>query len=160
MNGCMNPADCVSRGVSASNFLRDQVWMSGPGFLLQPVSHWPKGPELTLTLSDPEVKVLAVSVSTPEDCSDTVNKLRMHYSQWHRLKKAVAWVLRIKAVLRASLKNNSYEKESLSVENLQRAEAAIIEFCQSTSFMDEMNALKKGFGVKTSSHLHKFSPII
>lgn len=106
------------------------------------------------------MKLLAVSVSTPEGGSDTVNKLLTHYSQWHRLKEAVAWVLRIKAVLRARLKNNSYEKEPLSVENLQRAEAAIIEFCQSTSFMDEMNALKKGFEVKKSSHLHKLSPIL
>lgn len=52
VNCCMNPADCVSRGVSASNFLRDQVWVSGPEFLLQPESHWPKSPELTLTFND------------------------------------------------------------------------------------------------------------
>lgn len=51
--------------------------------------------------------------------------------------------------------SNSYEKEPLYVEDLQRAEAAIIEFCQSMSFMDEINALKKGSVVKRSIHLHK-----
>lgn len=39
VNGCMNPADCVSRGVSASHFLRDQVCLSGPEFLHLPKSH-------------------------------------------------------------------------------------------------------------------------
>lgn len=109
------------------------------------------------------MKVLAVSVTTPDDCSDPVNKLLMHYSQWHCLKKAVAWNLRIKSALRACLKNDmreKYEKGPLSVENLQKAEAAIIQLCQSISFMDEMIALKNGLGVKKSSHLHKLSPII
>ena len=86
----MNPADFVSRSISASRFLRDEVWLLGPEFSHLPEPQWPKTPDLTLTVSDPDVKVLAVSITTMEDCTDTVNKLPTYYYQWHRLKKAVA----------------------------------------------------------------------
>ncbi|XP_028452701.1 sterile alpha motif domain-containing protein 3 [Perca flavescens] len=75
VNGYMNPADCVSRGITASRFMRDEVWLSGPEFLRLPEPQWPKVPDLCLTASDPDVKVLAVTVTTKEDCTDTVNKL-------------------------------------------------------------------------------------
>lgn len=166
VNGYMNPADCVSRGITASRFMRDEVWLSGPEFLRLPEPQWPKVPELRLTASDPDVKVLAVTVTTKEDCTDTVNKLLTYYSQWHRLKRAVAWMLRFKAWLNAR-KNTGLDKKeikcdkgSLSDENLQEAENAIIQFCQSVSFREELTALKKGLLVKKISHLYKLSSIL
>lgn len=72
----------------------------------------------------------------------------MYYSQWHHLKKAVAWILRIKSALKACTntglndKSVKREKGPLTAENLQEVEAAITQFCQSTSCMDEMTALK------------------
>lgn len=80
VNGCLNPADCVSRGISANCFLKNDIW-SGPEFLHLPESEWPKTPDLTLTISDPEVKILAVSVTTMENHTETVNKLLSLYSQ-------------------------------------------------------------------------------
>lgn len=35
-NGSTNSADCVSRGITASQFLKDEFWLSGPNFLLLP----------------------------------------------------------------------------------------------------------------------------
>lgn len=55
VNSSLNPADCASRGITALNFLNSATWISGPQFLQQPESEWPKIPdsELTLTLEDP-----------------------------------------------------------------------------------------------------------
>ena len=50
--------------------------------------------------------------------------------------------------------------QSLSVENLQEAEVAILQFCQQTCFAEEMTAFSKGNMVKRSSHLHKLAPIL
>ena len=112
------------------------------------------------------MKVLAGSVATKEDCIDTVNRLFTYYSQWHRLKRAVAWILRVKALLKARTNAGLTNKETrsnkgpLSVKDLQEAEAAIIHSCQPVSFMEEMTALKKGLLVKKSSHLYKLSPVL
>ncbi|XP_061512574.1 uncharacterized protein LOC133393131 [Anopheles gambiae] len=44
--GTSNPADLVSRGMSAAHFTQNQLWNNGPDWLVQPSSHWPS--------SDPE----------------------------------------------------------------------------------------------------------
>ncbi|XP_049297835.1 uncharacterized protein LOC125771339 [Anopheles funestus] len=39
--GSSNPADLVSRGMSAANFLKSRQWHSGPDWLALPSSSWP-----------------------------------------------------------------------------------------------------------------------
>lgn len=88
----------------------------------------------------------------------------------HHLQKAVAWILCIKAALKKAIakkksllgnkEEDKHNTQSLSVENLQEAEVAILQFCQQISFADEMTALSKGNTVKRSSHLHKLAPIL
>ncbi|XP_049294150.1 uncharacterized protein LOC125769458 [Anopheles funestus] len=39
--GSSNPADLVSRGMSAANFLKSRQWHSGPDWLALPASSWP-----------------------------------------------------------------------------------------------------------------------
>ena len=101
-NSSLNRADCASRGVSVHNFLKTETWISGPEFLRQDESDWPKAPVLTLAVGDPEVKVLTVNVTAIEG-NDSINRIILRYSKWHHLKRAVAWILRIKAALRMAV---------------------------------------------------------
>ena len=48
----------------------------------------------------------------------------------------------------------------LTVEDLTTAEMEIIKFCQGETFQEEICLLKKGIGVKKTSHLRKLDPII
>lgn len=82
----------------------------------------------------------------------------------------MAWILRIKEALKKAIakkksllgnkEEDKHNTQSLSVENLQEAQVAILQFCQQISFADEMTALSKGNTVKRSSHLHKLAPIL
>ena len=100
-----NPADDASRGRQTKR------WLEGPAFLWKDTSEWPRRPEIRVVASDPELKqgeCKAFAVTTvPEtdadesrSCSeDVVHRLAAHYSSWYRLRKAVAWLLRLKTLL-------------------------------------------------------------
>ena len=48
-------------------------------------------------------------------------------------------------------------KHLLSVEDIQIAEKAIVQFCQSTDYEDELESLRKGMPVK--KNIHKLAPV-
>lgn len=58
MNSSNNPADLSSRGLKVDSFLKNQIWISGPSFLVQPQELWPVDPTDVGVMSscDPEVK--------------------------------------------------------------------------------------------------------
>ena len=97
-----NPADDASRGLNAQALLEHSRWIKGPEFLWQLEEGWPQQPsslrqEIT---EDPEVKktVTACATITAEPAS-TVTRLIKHFSNWYRLKKAVAVFMHVKAIL-------------------------------------------------------------
>ena len=78
-----------------------------------------------------------------------IAKLLQHYSRWYCLKKAVTVYMRAKAVLkehRSQKKNNqptnlNEDCSSLTVQELEDAELAIIRFTQFQSFEHELHTL-------------------
>ncbi|TWW60963.1 hypothetical protein D4764_05G0010530 [Takifugu flavidus] len=102
INSRLNPADYASRGQRVSVFTQNKVWISGPAFLSKPESEWPDQcvhlEELTVV--DPEAKKgILVNATTVEENTDVMQQLTEHFSSWIRLKKAVAWLARVKGTL-------------------------------------------------------------
>ncbi|KAL4009060.1 hypothetical protein ACER0C_002912 [Sarotherodon galilaeus] len=110
-----------------------------------------------------------------------------HYSSWIRLKKAVAWILKVKNILLVRAKERlertadtaqdiskaqrqqsrnltnirlSHRKENLTVDDLKEAVLEIISHCQRQKFQEEITALQKGEPVKRSSHIYKLNPLL
>lgn len=105
VNTSSNPADIASRGMKVEVFVSDATWVSGPHFLLHPESEWPVARDdiYHLSLGDPEVKgVVAVNVVQARE--EPVTHLIEYFSSWIRLKKSVAWLLRIKSWLMSCVK--------------------------------------------------------
>ena len=83
-------------------------------------------------------------------------------SDWHELKTRVAWILRFKQILRYQVaKNKGHEGQTstqantrLTVEELMRAEIAIIKHAQESTFPDELSSAK----IKKSSVLYRLNP--
>lgn len=101
INTTLNPADHVSRGRTVEAFLKNESWLSGPGFLLCAQDQWPKYPDPgMLDINDPEIKRVAqahnIQAQEPKDAMDQL----IHYSSWMKLKRAVAWFLRLKDLLK------------------------------------------------------------
>ncbi len=101
VNTTLNPADHVSRGQTVEAFLKCESWLLGPGFLFCAQDQWPKNPDPEmLDTDDPEVRRIAQAhVIQAQEPKDTMDQM-LHYSSWTKLKHAVAWLLKLKDLLK------------------------------------------------------------
>lgn len=159
-----NPADCASRGQTAAKLMSNCIRIQGPSFFQEPECLWPEKPkQLEVKEDDIEVrKSVTTNLINAVESTDPVNKLIHHYSSWYKLKKAVAWILKLKEIIRQIrkkkmelLKKDSQSqtdqerqqakeqieaykatagKQALTVEDLKTAEHEIISFCQNQNF--------------------------
>ncbi|XP_073671982.1 uncharacterized protein [Paramisgurnus dabryanus] len=150
----LNPADDASRGLKAEDLMK-QRWIEGPKFLLEPEEMWPTFPvDTSVTADDPEVKKSLMVNATLADINAT-SQLITHFSDWQRLKVAVAWLIKLKETLfklkekrkeleRANTSGaarldvqkemqafaTSLGNQKVALEDLLKAETSIIAFCQ------------------------------
>jgi hypothetical protein len=154
----MNPADDASRGVDADDIAR---WIEGPNFLRHPMDTWPKMAEIPeLSFEDCEVKreatVCATAVTANVD--DPVEKILKRYSSWHRVCKAIAWLLRFKKWLRC--KRTANIRGRLTVEEINVAEMAVVMAMQRKFYCDELSALKSNKVVSKESKIYTLEPFL
>ena len=156
--GSDNPADIISRGskITSRNF---DHWFHGPQFLRTHKSEWGTSScELFLPADDPEVKKDVKSVTSCFVAVDSpTNKLLTYFSDWHKLKRAVGWFLRLKQVLRG--KTHVTEK-CLTVGELKEAETAVLRFVQHQFYGSEVKLLSAGTVIGKSSALRDLSPFL
>lgn len=97
VNTTSNPADSASRGLRVDVFIKNITWLSGPEYLLHPEQDWPVNPDQSKLLpDDPEVKVsVLVNAVHCSEQEDVTSRLINHFSSWTRLRKSVAWILRL-----------------------------------------------------------------
>ena len=152
-----NPADYASRGLPVSEFVLRNDWKYGPKFLWNdPTISKNEDVDLTIEHEDPEVKKTPKIRSCPTKVEkDIIENLFESTSSWYRLKRKVAWLLKIKECLRTKTKLDS----TLSLANLESAEQAIIRHIQQNVFAEELKDIPKGH-VKCQSVLRKLNPII
>ena len=153
VDSASNPADDVSRGMTADEILSSEWWISEPTFLRQPEDNWPMQPVLANLPEDAEVKrpkdVYSTNSSTDSAASDAIERLLQRYSDWHTLKRAVVMLLRFKSLLRK--KATTQLKNSITVDELQKAEVVILGHVQTTLF---------GSAVTRSNPAAKLKPFV
>ena len=89
-----NPADDCSRGLTAGELCKSKRWLAGPDFLSGHKKFWPVSPVLKETqLDGAEVKKETEVYASKGEEPSPVDQLLKKYSLWHRLRKAVAWLL-------------------------------------------------------------------
>ncbi|KAI4882679.1 hypothetical protein NFI96_029603, partial [Prochilodus magdalenae] len=178
-----NPADHVSRGLKVHAFIHNETWLQGPDFLTKNEDEWPQSPDHseTLTTEDPEIRDVVVSATAAEKQADTVQQFLEYYSSWFCLRKAVAWILKVRNILlqlsrkRKELKasipqsevsrtmqslKSDFRGSTLTVEDLKLAELEIVRFSQQQKYSEEISALRKGERLKKSSKIYKLNPIL
>ena len=177
----LNPADCASRGMHIDAFLKTQSWIGGPEFLKKPPDCWPETPtELDLPTDDLELKrFVTVNVAVKDGC-DATTYLMNYFSTWMKLKRAVAWFLRLKSILLQLAKKRqmapnqsrhgmvtrqSKQQKSgpyvMTVNDMEDAEMAIVQYCQRQGFTHEVSNLQKGMpSVSRSSLIYRLDPFM
>ena len=157
-NGGANPADVGSRPASIGDEPLD-FWLSGPSFLQESESDWSEPPCEFPDLPE-EFKILKKTVvaSKVVVITDSVSMSRRfaRFSSFYRLKKAVAWLLR----LRGRLLNKSVCNGPLTADEIDYSEMVIIQTIQRESYPEDYayltSASKKEKGVNNC--LKKLNP--
>jgi hypothetical protein len=118
--GEYNVADDVSRGISAQSLT--ERWQQGPQFLTSSEGEWPTVPPPSPEKTEVEKEVrkdykvctTKKTATSPIDCTK--------FSKWRRLIRVTAYVFRYISNLKARIKKESSEGNSLSVEELEHSE--------------------------------------
>ena len=165
----LNPADILSRGMTAADLAKCDRWWKGPEFLRKPKEAWP-----TKVIKDNHAGYDEMKRSTrptlftrTENSSESVCMVvtgnedtfplePRNYSSLLHLKRVLAWINRFVDNSRKQ-KENRTSGELLSDE-LKRAEVQIIHHTQVTEFTDEWKALSRGKTLPSSSKLLGLQP--
>ena len=144
-------------------------WLNSPDFLSGEETEWPKAPEdlSQIPSNDPEVKK-DITVNCLKLGNAATSNLINLYSSWKKLQRAVGWLLKLKKLLRLRCQKTAvrtssklpYKPQSLSVEDLEKAERSIICYKQQRYFESELALLKKDKPVKMDSTISKLDPIV
>ena len=141
VKGQDNPADYASRGLTVQNLLHNSFWFTGPAFLWEAeIEHDDRADvQPSVIPDDPELRkqVLATGANSLADTFDL--KRFEYFSDWTRLKRAVALCLKYKAILKARINGEQSKPKAseITVEDIRTAETTIIKLVQKQAFDEE-----------------------
>ena len=151
-----NPADIISRGGMFVT-LNSEFWKRGPKFLQDDFKFGDQG-VVDLSDKDPEVKTEKLEASTLTTFvqeSNFIDQVIERFSSWEKIKRVVALVLKFVGKLKGAKLG-----KHVSVEELNLAEVLIIRHVQSSTFGNEIRALKLGQNIPRSSSVRNLFPVL
>lgn len=136
-----------------------ELWCEGPAFLRASISEWPVDScDLTLSDDDPEVTVTRVShVAGVTADTHPLELLSCHYSDWYRLKRALAWLLRLKDKLRHK---PNVQCGRHTNDEIAKAQLKIVKHVQEMSFEKEISAVGTGRPLSKSCIIRALDPVM
>ena len=159
VDGLLNPADLLTRGVMDPEKLMSNRWFESAEFLEEDEIYWTKTEVDELDPDNEEVKkkpvLVALGIVSGDD--EYINVSR--FSNWMRLKRSLGWTIRFTSNCR------SYERdrelgESLTVDEVELAETVILKDVQHASFSDEVRLINAGKPLPPSSPLSSLCPVL
>lgn len=146
----LNPADCLSRGLTPRQLKTHSLYWHGPDFLRLPISEWPHS-VIDSPVELPELKPISLMSQNPR------NDLLIYFdkfSSFLRLQRVMAYVIRYQNIL---LKKVSHSGP-LSSEELNFALYTYIKLVQREFFREELSLLNQGKPIL--GNLRKLSPFL
>uniref|UniRef100_A0A023F0J1 Putative bel12 ag transposon polyprotein n=1 Tax=Triatoma infestans TaxID=30076 RepID=A0A023F0J1_TRIIF len=152
-----NPADPISRGLDAEQFLKCDIWLHGPEWLSQRKEAWIFNDVISAEQEIPEkrskkVKEFFISI---DDSDSLISK----YSSWRRLRPVVAFILRFI--------NNSRQRDRtkrtkghIAATELNYAEILCLKVAQREMFPLEIRNLTSNKPLGQNSRLVSLNPFL
>ena len=160
-----NPADDISRGMSAKELVDNSRWVKGPVYLWYSEESWLKmniEPQLDLIKGDPEVckKSTVLSLSSKVE-QNQLDDFFIQYSSFHKLKKSVAWLRRFISWLKNRMNNRIIKfEDNVTVVEMEEAESVVLRYLQKNSYAEEIEVLKSGRCLPNNSSLYRLEPYL
>uniref|UniRef100_A0A182YRW0 DUF1758 domain-containing protein n=1 Tax=Anopheles stephensi TaxID=30069 RepID=A0A182YRW0_ANOST len=153
--GTDNPADMLSRGVSAETLLKSKMWQQGPDWLMCDKSCWPIPSNSPQNFTDDEMErkgdlILAAQAVEP-------NPLFQRYSKFRTLVNVAAYCLRFGYNTR---NKNQRKTACLSVSELQNAKKMLAKLMQREAFPSELKQLTREKRLSGASPLRLLHPFV
>ena len=155
-----NPADIPTRGMTPKELLDCSLWWSGPKWLHNSSSAWPKMP--TQLDSPPEQKKqprtdTSSYVASNASCDFIIDTHR--FSNPNHLYNALTYVYKAKDQFLFLLnKQNERPEVAISFQDIQISKFHIVSRLQQEFFSSEYNLLKQNKALPPMSHLKNLSP--
>ena len=149
-------ADCASRGLTAQQLSKHDLWWQWPSWLTKTSDLWPHpSPPFNLNVELEERPGLSLAViQSPTKLWDLCKR----YSSLNRLLRITAICQRV-ASLAKHIPNSSLSFP-LSVSDLETARKFLIQSTQATYFSDSIKFLSQGHLLPKSHPLSRFTPFI
>ena len=151
--GNQNPADLLIRDITVPQM--NSTWFYGPEFLHAHKSSWPFTKDtFAIPVGDPELKKSIISHYIRID-DHPLKKILQFYSDWTRLLRGLAWLVKIRNLL---LKRDSNKfRAAFDVKN---AERIIILHTQQEAYSEEILRLSMNKPLLVDSKIRTLSPYL
>ncbi|XP_058810637.1 uncharacterized protein LOC131675615 [Phymastichus coffea] len=141
-----NPADLATRGASPDELRSNELWWTGPKWLMSPSDKWPQSPKPMRSMH---------SIKTLDE-----PLLLSRYSNLTRLVRITAWCLRpFLQKIRKRATQGSYPAY-LTTSDLANARDALVKLAQSNAFSSEIGLLQARKSLPKRNHLCKLRPFV
>ena len=162
--GTLNPADLVTRGISAEDLIQSPVWLVGPPFLADQVPLCREDHECSqqklLQMTD-EIEVETSTVAVAVETSGGKATKFLDVERWSSLGKSlrvVGWILRF--VSNARCPASTRQVGELTYNELCQAKVVLLKSVQEQNYHEELASLAEGRSVSQRSYIFRLSPFI
>ncbi|KAF2894961.1 hypothetical protein ILUMI_11194 [Ignelater luminosus] len=146
--GYLNPADLLTRGVSANKLLTTEYWLKGPEFLSRVDYEWSAGNDLSVQIDE---SVLCANIVS--DSKTEILEPLFSLENYEHLEKC----LRVTTYVKRAFRVKNFPL-ALTSDELSDAEMYWIKFTQQVAFSREVEDLKKNNTVSKTSSIWKLTP--
>ncbi len=107
---------------------------------------------------DPEIKKVTSNmiVAVAAQNNHPIDQMINYHSDYYRLKKAVAWLVRW---VRSMRRGNDVNAGLLTLSELRNAEYILVKRVQEDEYAAEIGLLRSGNSVKNTSHIKGLDPV-
>ena len=156
-----NPADLLTRGLTATQLAECVLWWNGPPFLVEPEDAWPAGPVQPAVFDTTEMKrqINVHSHLTFQHQRNVLNRLDpTRFSDWTRLVRVRSWVIRFITNCLSTAEHRTTGE--ITPEEFRDAELSIIQLAQRQAFRDEIGLLDVRRPVRSDSKIASLNPTL